>query len=156
MSDTNSTGKAPQKFGKARLFIGLTVALALGAAGFLTVHSGLLFSGVGALRATGAEARNVTFLPLDPITITLQDGERTRHLRFAASLEVERSAMNAVTRLMPRILDVLNSYLSALEPETLAAPGTLLRLRAQMLRRVRIVAGEDDVRDLLITEFVLN
>lgn len=156
MSDANSTGKTPQKTGKARLFLGMALALALGAGGFLAVQSGLLFSGFSALRATDTEARDVTFLPLDPITITLQDGDGTRHLRFAASLEVERSAMNAVARLMPRILDVLNSYLSALEPETLTAPGTLLRLRAQMLRRVRIVAGEDDVRDLLITEFVLN
>ena len=32
----------------------------------------------------------------------------------------------------------------------------LVRLRAQMLRRVQMVTGEGRVRDLLITEFVLN
>ena len=32
----------------------------------------------------------------------------------------------------------------------------LIRLRAQMLRRIQVVSGEGRVRDLLITEFVLN
>jgi flagellar FliL protein len=32
----------------------------------------------------------------------------------------------------------------------------MARLRAQMLRRIQVVTGEGRVRDLLITEFVLN
>ncbi|MFL9503735.1 flagellar basal body-associated FliL family protein [Rhodopseudomonas palustris] len=35
-------------------------------------------------------------------------------------------------------------------------PSAMARLRAQMLRRVQIVTGEGRVRDLLITEFVLD
>ena len=35
-------------------------------------------------------------------------------------------------------------------------PAALARLRAQMLRRIQVVTGEGQVRDLLITEFVLN
>ena len=52
--------------------------------------------------------------------------------------------------LMPRIQDVLNSYLRAVEVRQLEDPSALLRLRAQMLRRVQIVTGEGRVRDLLI------
>ena len=58
--------------------------------------------------------------------------------------------------LMPRILDVLNGYLRAVEVSQLDDPTALIRLRAQMLRRVQIVTGEGRVRDLLVTEFVLN
>ena len=35
-------------------------------------------------------------------------------------------------------------------------PEAEARLRAQMLRRIQVVTGEAQVRDLLVTEFVLN
>jgi flagellar protein FliL len=57
---------------------------------------------------------------------------------------------------MPRIVDVLNGYLRAVEVREFEDPAALVRLRAQMLRRVQIVTGEGRVRDLLVTEFVLN
>ena len=61
-----------------------------------------------------------------------------------------------VVHLMPRVLDVLNGYLRAVETRELQDTSALVRLRAQMLRRVQIVTGEGRVRDLLVTEFVLN
>ena len=61
-----------------------------------------------------------------------------------------------VMTLSPRVLDVLNSYLRVVEIDELSEPTSLLRLRAQMLRRVQIVTGEGRVRDLLITQFVVN
>jgi flagellar FliL protein len=61
-----------------------------------------------------------------------------------------------VTHLLPRILDVLNGYLRAVELAELEDPDALVRLRAQMLRRIQIVTGQGMVRDLLVTEFVLN
>ena len=61
-----------------------------------------------------------------------------------------------VTLLLPRIVDVMNGYLRALDPKVMEDPAALVRIRAQMLRRIQIVTGEGRVRDLLITEFVLN
>ena len=49
-----------------------------------------------------------------------------------------------------------NSYLRALELRDLEDPSALTRLRAQMLRRVQVVAGPERVNDLLVMEFVLN
>ena len=57
---------------------------------------------------------------------------------------------------MPRIVDILNTYLRAVQPQDLDSPTALLRLRVQMLHRVQVVAGQGVVRDLLITEFILN
>ena len=57
---------------------------------------------------------------------------------------------------MPRVIDVLNSYLRALEIGDIADAAALVRLRAQMLRRIQIVTGAGRVNDLLIMEFVLN
>ena len=96
-----------------------------------------------------------TFVPVDPMVISL-GSSAARHLRFQAQLEVGAPHEAEVTKLMPRVVDVLNSYLRALEPEDLEASSALIRLRAQMLRRVQIVTGGDRVRDLLIMEFVLN
>ena len=57
---------------------------------------------------------------------------------------------------MPRVLDTLNTYLRAVDVADLENPAALAKLRAQMLRRVQVVTGEGRVRDLLVTEFVLN
>ena len=57
---------------------------------------------------------------------------------------------------MPRVMDVINSYLRVLDRQELTDPRTLARLRAQLLRRIQIVTGDVLVRDLLVTEFVVN
>jgi flagellar FliL protein len=93
---------------------------------------------------------------MEPIMISLPPTASARHLRFTGQLEVEPGTDEAVTEVMPRILDVLNTYLRAVEVRDLEQPASLARLRAQMLRRVQLVTGEGRVRDLLITEFVLN
>lgn len=51
---------------------------------------------------------------------------------------------------------MLNGYLRAVETSELEQRAALVRMRAQMLRRVQVVTGEGRVRDLLIMEFVLN
>jgi len=75
---------------------------------------------------------------------------------MSAQLEVGPAFSGEVTHLMPRILDILNGYLRAIEVAELENPAALVRIRAQLLRRIQIVTGEGRVRDLLITEFVLN
>ena len=99
---------------------------------------------------------DVAFVPLDRMTISLAPGNSSRHLIFAAQLEVAPEYSAEVTALTPRILDVLNSYLRVVGVDELSSPTSLARLRAQMLHRIQIVAGDGRVRDLLITEFVVN
>ena len=57
---------------------------------------------------------------------------------------------------MPRINDVLNVYLRAVDERDFEVPRAMVRLRAQMLRRVQLVTPPGAVRDVLIQEFVLN
>ena len=61
-----------------------------------------------------------------------------------------------IEALEPRILDVLNTYLRAVDLELLQDRRALLMLRAQMLRRVQVVTDDQAVKDLLITEFIVN
>ena len=99
---------------------------------------------------------DIAYVEVDPITISLNASQSVRHLRFRAQLEVNAEFEDDVMALVPRVMDVMNSYLRALELSDLTGPLALARLRAQILRRVQVVTGTGRVRDLLIMEFVLN
>jgi flagellar FliL protein len=146
-----------RKRSKLPLMVGLVLALAGGGAGFYAAWSGLL-PGM-ATPDPGAEIPalpDVAFVPLDPLMINLGVGGRPRHLRFAAQIEVESRFEADVTKLRPRLLDLLNGYLRAVDPAEFDDPAALVRMRAQLLRRIQMIAGDGRVRDLLVTEFVLN
>lgn len=149
---------APQQPRSKLLVLGLGLALILGAAGFYASWSGLILPSSATASASGPSTPlpDIAFVPVDAIVINLPPGSRSRHLKLTAQLEVNRPAADEVKMLMPRILDVLNSYLRAVELAQVEETGALARLRAQMLRRVQIVTGEGRVRDLLITEFLLD
>ncbi len=143
------------------LVLGLVLALAGGGAGFLAVSSGLIGEAGGAFdRTRGADLPPpmgpVAFVALDPLIVNLSGQAGRQYLRFSAQLEVAPEFLSEIQALRPRIIDVLNGYLRAVQPADLEDPTALMRLRAQMLRRVQIVAGQDRVRDLLIMEFVIN
>jgi len=62
----------------------------------------------------------------------------------------------SVTGMTPKIVDVLQDYLRAVDEVELEDPRSLSLLRAQMLRRIQTVVGDGKVRDLLIMEFILS
>lgn len=142
--------------GKLPVILGLVAALALGGAGFYATYAGLLPIGREEAAQSPSATAGIAFVPIEPLVISLGNRGTSQHLRFAAQLEVGAAYQAEVEQLKPRILDVLNSYLRAVEITELEDPTALVRLRAQMLRRMQIVTGEGRVRDLLITEFVLN
>lgn len=177
-ADAAGEEDAPRKKGsKLPLLIGGLLALVGGGGGFFVAFSGMLpfggaphaesASGMAAARhdtvaeegdghPQGGASGAVGFIELPQLVASLGPVTALHHLRFTAQLEVAPEHQAAVTQLMPRLLDVLNTYLRALEPGDVEAQGALIRLRAQMLRRIQMVAGEDRVKDLLVTEFVLN
>lgn len=175
---------APKKGMKIPLIVGLALMLGLGGGGFFATSSGMLDGLLGKADAPedqaevaahapsdaqdkdhgvtppatlhGNPTQIASFVPLDPLVISLGSGRDLAHLRFSGHLEVEGGSEEIVRALMPRVLDVLNSYLRAIDPVELAEPSKLIRYRAQMLRRIQLVIGDGRVKDLLIAEFVLN
>lgn len=160
MSQPDATEEtAPKKKSKLPLLIGAVGALALGGGGFYATYSGLIGGDPAAATPAPTKdeaAADVAFVAVAPITISLGPQSSARHLRFASQLEVNPVHSAEVQLLLPRISDVLNSYLRAVELVHLQDPSALMRLKAQMLRRIQIVTGEGRVTDLLISEFVLN
>lgn len=150
---------APKKKSKLPLIIGLVLFLVLGGGGFYAVYSGLILAPGHEAKpkeAEGGDTAEIAFVPVEPVTISLGKAAENHHLRFTAQLEVAKEKQIEVEELAPRILDVLNGYLRAVAVSELEDPDALVRLRSQMLRRIQIVTGEGRVRDLLITEFVLD
>jgi flagellar protein FliL len=159
MAQAIEPAPATRRGGGKRLLFGLFGAVALGAAGFAVVYGGLLDPLLGRSDhpvAAVQPLQPVAFVPLEPIILTLPPGSSARHLRFAGQLEVVPAHAGEVASLMPRITDALNTYLRAIEVRDLEQPAATVWMRAQMLRRAQIVTGEGRVRDLLISEFVLN
>lgn len=164
MSDPDQNGADSAKSGgKKGLIIGVLAALLLGGGGFYAAFSGLIGdtqsrtqNEPNAHEQTAAAQVGIAFVPLESLVVSLGRGATNRHLKFTAQLEVASEFKDEVMLLQPRVLDVLNGYLRAVEARDIESPSSLGRLRAQMLRRVQVVAGEGRVRDLLITEFVLN
>lgn len=163
MSETEPEEKdAQKKSSKIPLILGLVFAIVGAAGGFYVTWSGMIlstnenFEKVEDEKAPKSESLDIAYVAVDPLVISLRGGTASRHLKFRAQLEVPIEAEAEVSKILPRVVDVLNSYLRALEPADLEDSAALARLRAQMLRRVQVVAGADNVNDLLIMEFVLT
>ncbi|MBO6603360.1 MAG: flagellar basal body-associated FliL family protein [Roseicyclus sp.] len=155
--------EAPKKRGLMMpLLIGLFLAAAAGGGGFWAVTQGPLAGMFSHSETDDEEAHDaaeytpVAFVPLETLIVSLGSEAAGQHLIVSAELEVDPAYADEVTTLSPRVLDVLNSYLRVIDLRELSEPTSLIRLRAQMLRRVQVVTGDGRVRDLLITQFVVN
>ena len=156
MTQTETAPVPVPKKSKLPLLLGLVGAIALGGGAFYATFSGLVMGESAHAEVAVDALPSMIFVAIDPIVISLGPTASARHLRFASQLEVAGTDDKDVRLLLPRIVDVLNGYLRAVELTQLEDPAALIRLKAQMLRRIQIVTGEGRVRDLLITEFVLN
>lgn len=149
--------KATKPRAKGMFLLGGLLAILLAAGGFAASYLGLILShSVDEKPPAVLPLPDIAFIPVPPVVIPLGTAGQNKHLRMGAHLEVATPHSTEVEKLMPRILDVLNGYLRAVEVAQLEDPATLIRLRSQMLRRIQVVTGEGRVRDLLITEFILN
>ena len=149
------------KSSKLPMIIGLVLAILGGAGGFFATSNGLILAPESQYEeVTETEEpenfKDIDFVPMEPLTITLPRSSRYQHLLFRAELEVVSKYKAEVEKVLPRVIDVFNGYLRALEVSDIEAPEALTRLRSQMLRRAQIVAGPGRINDLLVMEFVLN
>ncbi len=167
MADEDQTEElgedVPKKKSKLPLIIGVVLALVGGGGGFFAVQSGMILGSdtEGDVQEVAEEEPmedlpDVVFVPLDPLVVTLGPNSKYQYLRFGAQLEVGSEYQADVEGVLPRVADVLNGYLRAVDVQDLEQPSSLVLLRAQMLRRIQTVVGRDRVNDLLVMEFVLN
>ena len=153
--------ETPKK-SKMPMILGLVLALAGGGGGFFAMYSGMI-GGSGETAESEhvaedmpGELPDVGFVELPQLIVPIGGAAEPKLLRFRAHLEVPSTFKEEVESINPRIVDVLNSYLRAVNIQDVSGRDSLPKLRAQMLRRVQIVTGKGRVRDLLIMELVVN
>lgn len=169
MSEDSEIEEPKKKKGLLKpLLLGVILAGVGGGGGFWAVTQGPLASepttdahaenddGHGDEDGHDMAATDVAFLELEMLVVSLGAEESNRNLIFSAFLEVRPEHLEEVTQLTPRVLDVLNSYLRVISISELSEPTSLARLRSQMLRRIQVVTGTGRVRDLLVTQFLVN
>lgn len=155
----NTKEKLHKKKGLMPILIGMIGALALGGGGFYAIYSGLILSGQDKADAQSARSEPKplpTYLAIEQLTLSLAAPSGAEHLRLSAHVEIADGRLSEAEAYRPRFLSVINTYLRAVEPSDLREATALIRLRAQILRRLQMVAGADLVDDFLITEFILN
>ena len=96
------------------------------------------------------------FVPMDPLVVTLGPEAAAKYLKITMSIEAEKGKEGDVSSLMPKLRDVINGYLRAVDESDLAEPSNMSRIRAQMLRRLQLVAPDAGIANILITDFVLT
>lgn len=164
MSDDAPKAAKAKGGGFKGILIGVLLAVAAGGGSFFAVYSGMLPLPLPDRQAMKAEAKKdepldlpmTAFVPLEQVVVTLGRGADLRQLALTAQLEVEPNAIDTVALLMPRVIDVMNTYLRAVDVSLIEDPASMLRLRAQMLRRIQVVTGDGVVRDLLVSEFIVR
>ena len=149
---TDTQAESPKPKSAKGLLLGLLLAVMGGGGGF-AFTSGMMQLPSGKDQSYGASLK---YVPVEPLTVSIGKPPIRRFLRFRAELEVEAENESEVRKMMPRVMDVLNTYLRSLSIADIENPSSLLTLRAQMHRRIDLVVGGDRVNDLLVMEFVVN
>lgn len=154
-SDTQDIVKKKGKGGLIILFLGILLALGGGAA---AGYMGLLQLPFGEQDTAKSlpDISKTIFIPLPKIVIPLGENAQAKYLRARFDIETEKAYAERITTLQPRLMDMLNTYLRAVEEKELSDPGRFQNLQAQMLRRARLVAGEAAIKNLLVQEFILQ
>jgi len=168
-----SEPSAPEKKrGKGRIAAILIMAASILGAGS-GVTSYIVFTGPSEASTTISGEQPVTSsraeLPLGRIAINLRQQEgrssRASHMVIDMVLEYdpgqdvaapEGSTTDAMTARHARLRDSFIEYLTQLSEAEVAGSSGLSAMRGELLRRARVVAGNDSPKALLIQDYILQ
>lgn len=100
----------------------------------------------------------VVFYTLPDLVVNIQaPGGRPTFLKLKLTLEMKDAALAYhLQSEMPRMQDMFQSFLRELRPEDLAGSAGSFQLRAEILRRVNLIAAPGKVDAVLIEEMLVN
>lgn len=93
---------------------------------------------------------------LPEIIVNLRKTARSRYLKILLSIEVEPNHKAYIEHFQPAIQESVIIFLSHLDENDLDGRANLLRVKAEILRRIRLVVGGRGVANVHIQNFVLN
>lgn len=166
MADGSEAGKNKKKKGKTLTLLMIAIMILLGGGGAGAYIMGLIPPGAhaGATEVAGEPAppqppdpSEIIFVNLPEVLVNLNvTGKRLRFLKFGAALEVAgEEQAELVEQFVPRIADNIYMYLRAVEPEELAGPDGVFRVKRDLLSRINQVSPAR-VRDVLIKDMLVQ
>jgi len=99
-------------------------------------------------------SEDVEFLQLTPFTISLDGGNGL--LKIGITLEVSEEALSSIDPDNPQLRDAFTGYLRALKPGQIRDAAYMAQMRAQLVRRARLIFGSDAIFGILITDFLVQ
>jgi flagellar protein FliL len=154
-----ATGK--NKLGKKKLILFAAPVLLIG------VVAGLWFTGIlpGLLGMRHGQQTQDAAKPAVPIFVDLPDmianlaspANKTSYIKLQARLEISRQEdADKVKQEMPRLQDMLQTYLREMRPEELRGSAGIYRLREELLGRANVVLAPIRVNDVLFTQLLIQ
>lgn len=144
-----------KKKGKNLILIIIAVAVLAGGAGAF-----FFFTKSGDSKAQKTEEKKVeegvTFA-LEPFVVNLSDPTGTRFLKVSLQLELAGpSVMEKAKTKTPQIRDAIITLLTSKTSDALISPEGKLQLKDEINIRINQVLGENSVKNVYLTDFVMQ
>lgn len=109
--------------------------------------------------APAAKIKPPVFFDMPDILVNLSSsgGDRTQYLKVKVVLELPDEAMKTqIGPLMPRVMDMFQTYLRELRASDLDGSAGLYRLKEELTRRVNAAIAPDRINAVLFKEIVVQ
>lgn len=150
-------GQEPKKKKGKKLILIVIIAVAVIAGG---VGAFLFFTKAGSDKAAkqeAAKAEDGVTLALEPFVVNLSDPTGTRFLKVSLQLELSGPAvMEKAKTKSPQIRDAVITLLTAKTSDALISPEGKLQLKDEINIRINQILGENSVKNVYLTDFVMQ
>ena len=143
------------RFGRKTIIFGAAGVLAL----LIVIGAGVFFvMPLFTTEESNAPNSDVVFYDLPEMVVNLASTSNKRtYLKIQISLELDRTAdVEALQRLLPRVIDHFQVYLRELRADDLHGSAGIYRLKEELLRRVSAAARPVIIRDVLFKEILIQ
>lgn len=152
-------GGAPKKKGKKLILLIIIIVVVLAAAGGGTFFFLSKKGGDSKTEEKKKEDKPVEIVnfPLDPFVVNLSDVAGNRFLKVSIQLELANAKLLDLAKAkVPQMRDAIITLLTSKSSDTLVAPEGKLQLKDEITIRMNQVMGEGNVRNVFLTEFVMQ
>jgi flagellar protein FliL len=158
--ETEAEGEqAAKPAGKRRLPLKLIITVVAAIVGLGAVGGGAYYFLTNRSEAAPvAKIAPPVFFDMPDILVNLSStGDRTQYLKVKVVLELPDEQMKAqIEPLMPRVMDMFQTYLRELRATDLDGSAGLYRLKEELTRRVNAAIAPDRINAVLFKEIVVQ
>lgn len=108
------------------------------------------------LLGTFVVAGKTGFYMPDAFVVSLDPGAGLKHLKVSLAVEAPPEAAGLYEERSLRLRDAMTTYLRAVDVAALRSPAEMATLREQIKRRIEYVVSPENVRAVLILDFILT